>query len=288
MGGWKVGTIRGIGIYVHWTFWVLVLFFMLSAMSESGLIAGLITAGLILAVFACVLAHEFGHAIAAEWFGIPTTDITLLPFGGLARLAKMPQEPWQELIIAVAGPAVNVIIALGLIIVGAIGNQFAQVEVNDTGELGFLGQLCLLNIGLVIFNMLPAFPMDGGRVLRSLLSMYTGHLRATEIAARVGRWMALIFLIGSFFYGFGLFLVAIFVFLAGTAELFEARRRSAANPPWVRWAWTVGQPNQWPAENSATWTYDTNSFQAADRSTDEVTIDATDVRHLPPGSYRIG
>ncbi len=291
-GSWKVGTFRGIGIYIHWTFWIIVLYYLLSSMAESGLVAGMVAAGFVLAVFACVLAHEFGHAFAAAKFGIPTTDITLLPIGGVARLTRLPQEPWHELIIAVAGPAVNVVIALALILAGAVG---AGELASKPSEISFIGQLCFINIGLVIFNMLPAFPMDGGRVLRSLLAIYLGHLRATEIAARVGRWMSLVFVIASIAYGqFGLLLIAVFVFIAGTAELFEARRRATASPPWMQWVWTPGQSGFQTNAQAAAWTFHTSYGPGSsegpkgfpDKSDD--VIDAIEVKEIPPGTYRIG
>ncbi len=192
-------------------------------------------------VFACVLAHEFGHALTARAFGIPTHDITLLPIGGLARLARLPDKPVQELVIALAGPAVNVVIAGALLLLVPV-QSIAELSQNPALILGghLIENLLVANVVLVLFNMLPAFPMDGGRVLRSLLAMRTSHLRATEIAARVGRWMALLFIVaGLWWMHIELCLVGIFVLLAGTGELFDARRRAMPQAsPWFRYQWT--------------------------------------------------
>lgn len=221
----------GIGVYIHWTFWVLVALYMFSATAQAGIAEGLYAMTFVLSVFACVLLHEFGHSIAAAYYRIRTLDITLFPFGGVARLENLPQKPIQELVIAVAGPAVNVIIAALLFV--AISLTDGTAPSAQTGHAfalgaGFLDGLLIVNLFLVLFNMLPAFPMDGGRVLRSLLAMRTGHMRATEIAARVGRWMAMVFTIVAIVYGpFSLLLVAGFVFIAGTAELVQARLRAA-------------------------------------------------------------
>lgn len=245
-GSWKLGTIRGIGVHIHWTFWLLMIFYTLSAMSAGGMAAGLYTALFVSLVFVCVVAHEFGHALAAAAFGIPTHDITLLPIGGVARLERMPQNPKQELVIALAGPAVNVVIALVLFAVQAVtplpsmpGNAWMLFD----GSL--LHNVMAANVILVLFNMLPAFPMDGGRVVRSLLAMRTSHLRATEIAARLGRWMSIGFVLWGLINGqLELLLVGLFVFLAGTGELLEARRRAMAtgSSPWLQWSWSSGRP----------------------------------------------
>jgi len=226
----KIGSIRGIDVYVHWTFWMLVAIYALTEISRNGLAAGVETALFISAVFACVLAHEFGHAVAAAYYGIKTTDITLMMVGGVARLASLPQRPVQELVIAVAGPAVNVVIGAVLFVAIAFATLlFPEPSGFGLTAMLFTQHLLIANIVLVVFNMLPAFPMDGGRVLRSLLAMRQGNLRATEIAAKVGRWMAVIFAIAAIaLWELPLLLVAGFVYVAGTAELMQVRLRSAA------------------------------------------------------------
>src|SRR5205807_2231720 len=151
--------------------------------------AALTVAGVlvILLLFACVVLHEFGHAFAAKAFGINTPDITLLPIGGVARLERMPEEPVQELIIAAAGPAVNVIIAGCLFLTGG------RFVYPPSPGMGLHDVVLTINVVLVLFNLLPAFPMDGGRVLRALLATRLSYARATQIAASIGQACAFIF-----------------------------------------------------------------------------------------------
>ncbi|MFK7735026.1 MAG: site-2 protease family protein [Pirellulaceae bacterium] len=223
-----IGTVRGIKVNIHWTFWILIAAYLLPVLSQSGWSATLSAGAFIGGVFACVVAHEFGHAAAAGYYGIPTADITLLPIGGVARLTRLPEKPMQELVVALAGPAVNVVIAAGLWAFYAAGMAVGGRAPALGLEMDLIAQLIAANIFLCAFNLLPAFPMDGGRVLRGLLAMRTTHLRATQIAARVGRWMALVFLVLGLLYSFSLVLVAGFIFFAGTAELMQVRFREAA------------------------------------------------------------
>lgn len=301
----KIATVQGIGVYIHWTFWVLIAYYLIASTMEGGAAYGLFAVGLVLSIFACVVAHEFGHAAAAAKFGIRTADITLLPIGGVARLTRLPEKPHQELIIALAGPAVNVVIAAILmipILLGAVASSIGASEVAIAGaSLSFLDYLLAANVFLVIFNLLPAFPMDGGRVLRSLLAMRTDNLRATEIAARVGRWMALGFAILSFYLGFTLLLVAAFIFFAGTAELMAVRFRELGKQPGsaggspFRVQFPFGQPGgqgqfhgQWQTHvypqqgTSFDWEH-TNQHTAGELESDNV-IDAIDVKRLPPNN----
>ncbi len=289
----KIGSVGGIGVYIHWTFWLLIAVYLVSATAQAGLAAGLMAVLFVLSIFGCVLLHEFGHAGAAAAFGIPTHDITLLPFGGVARLARMPSKPYQELIIALAGPAVNVVLAVGLLCLLAVG-----VVIGDRVPLlagtDLLSQLLVVNIVLVLFNLLPAFPMDGGRVLRSLIAMRTSHLRATEIAARIGRWMAFGFgVYGLLQSNFGLLLVAGFVYFAGTMELLAVRAQAAAQghpQGQTTGTWRA----TWPPQGQATWSaYTTQGPQPANPFTTQHAerpaarppgsvdvVDAVQVRHL--------
>lgn len=222
---WKLGTLSGIGVYLHWSFWLLPLWILLSA---GGGAAGAIGSVLfVFAIFGCIVLHEMGHALVARYFGIGTRDITLYPIGGIASLERMPRRPSQELAIAIAGPAVNVVIAAVLFaILVIVGIGAPNPAFNLVGG-SFLLNLLFVNVALVVFNMLPAFPMDGGRVLRSVLAMRLSYLRATEIAVRVGQGVAIILgLIGLFNWGTLMF-VALFVFLAAQAELAMARRRES-------------------------------------------------------------
>jgi Zn-dependent protease len=203
--------------------------------------AALFMVGLTLAVFGCVVLHELGHALMARHFGIATRDITLYPIGGVARLERMSERPVEELLIALAGPAVNVVIALVLFVGLALLEPFSFQDVLPAlqGE-SFLGTLMMINIVLVLFNLIPAFPMDGGRVLRALLATRLGLVRATRIAAGLGSVLALAFCIFGLVQGAPMTtLVGIFVYFAGQQELAavlrrDQQRRWGGFTPWVQ------------------------------------------------------
>jgi len=193
--GWsfKIGRLAGIDIFVHFTFLLLLGWIGFAGFTSTGDVgAAMASVALVCAVFVIIVLHELGHAMAARYYGIPTRDITLLPIGGVARLERMPEKPVQELVVALAGPAVNVVLA-GVFFVIALVQDLSPPESVLTFGDGIVLQLLLVNVWLVLFNMLPAFPMDGGRVLRSLLAMRLGPTRATEVAATVGRGMAIVF-----------------------------------------------------------------------------------------------
>ncbi len=223
----KVGAVSGIGIYIHWTFWFLIGWILIAYGRQGGSVAAALHgAVLVLAIFACVVLHELGHALTAKRFGIRTRDITLFPIGGVARLERMPSDPIQELWVALAGPAVNVVIALGL--TGAIllmygPRQFASI---DFLRASLLVNLLAANVLLAAFNMLPAFPMDGGRVLRALLATQLDYVRATNIAATVGQVMAVVFGVLGFTTGNWILLfIALFVYLGAQGESHMAQIR---------------------------------------------------------------
>jgi len=213
-----IGRLLGSELRVHVTFFLLLAWIGISHYLQGGATAALEGLVFILALFACVIAHEYGHALAARRYGIATPDITLLPIGGLARLERMPDKPGQEIVVALAGPAVNLVIAIVLIaILGATVDTQALLALDNRG-VSFAARLASVNVFLVLFNLIPAFPMDGGRVLRALLALRLDRVRATEIAARVGQALAFVF---GFFGLFGnpmLLFIAIFVYLAATAE----------------------------------------------------------------------
>ena len=214
-----LARIAGIDVRIHATFLLLLAWFGVVYYSEGGQAALFSGLSFLLLLFVCVVLHEFGHALAARAYGINTPDITLLPIGGVARLERMPDKPWQELVVALAGPAVNVVIAFGLYVV--VGRLFGLGDLLQLAEGpgNVLTQLLAINVILVVFNLLPAFPMDGGRVLRALLAMKMKHARATQIAAVVGQVVAVIFGLFGFFGGnpFLLF-IAVFVFFGARAE----------------------------------------------------------------------
>lgn len=223
-GSTKLGKLFGIDLYVHGTFWLLPLFVLLTGLDSS---AGALAFDLafVFAVFGCVALHEVGHALAAAMYGIRTRDITLYPVGGVAALEGMPEKPRHEIVVALAGPAVNVVIAVGLFL-GLAAADFAFVPGASAPDIveAFVSQLLVANVVLCVFNLLPAFPMDGGRVLRALLATRMTRLRATEVAVKVGTVMALLFLAaGVLLPKFGLILVAVMVWLLGQAELARLR-----------------------------------------------------------------
>ena len=216
---WKIGRIAGIDVKIHLTFFFIIIWFGLSAYLTGGsIIAALTNVLLILTLFLCVVAHEFGHALTARLFGITTKDITLLPIGGVARLERIPEDSKEELLVAAAGPAVNVAIAAGLF-GGLLLSGFFSQPLNMAVMLNnFWLQLLVANITLVLFNLIPAFPMDGGRLLRSLLALVMDHLKATRIAAAVGRALAVLMGIAGFFVNPWLILTAVFVWFGAGSE----------------------------------------------------------------------
>ena len=225
---WKIGEFRGIGLYMHSTFLILIGFIVLSHWSAgSSLGKTLEGVGFILSLFACVVLHEFGHALMAARYGIKTRDITLLPIGGLARLERMPDKPLQELWVALAGPAVNVVIAAALFVLLQFTNAWAPLEQLNVASGPFLQRLMVVNVILVVFNMLPAFPMDGGRVLRALLATRLEYTRATQIAASIGQSMALVFGFLGFLYNPFLIFIALFVWIGAAQEASMAQMKSS-------------------------------------------------------------
>jgi Zn-dependent protease/CBS domain-containing protein len=216
---WKIAEYSGIGVYIHATFLLLLIWigtlYWLQAQSVLYVLSGV---AFIIVLFGCVVLHEFGHALTAKRFGIKTRDITLYPIGGVARLEKMPDDPRQELLVAVAGPAVNVLIAIIIGILLAIKSAFVPLtELSLTGG-SFLQRLMLVNLFLVFFNLIPAFPMDGGRVLRALLAMRMDYVQATQYAATMGQAVSLIFgFLGLLFNPFLLF-IAFFVWIGAAQE----------------------------------------------------------------------
>lgn len=229
----RLGRIAGTDVRIHLTFFILLAWLGFAGYRTGGMRDAIDVMLLISLVFLCVLLHEFGHALAARRCGIRTPDITLFPFGGVARIERMPKEPRQEIFIALAGPAVNVVIAAGLFAALYLtGRLTPQMDLGFAGPLAV--QVMVVNIWLLLFNLIPAFPMDGGRVLRAVLSMRLGHARATQIASKVGQGLAILLGFAGAFgisaIGFPpspmLILVAFFVFMAATTEAGAAQFQS--------------------------------------------------------------
>ena len=230
-GSFKIGRAFGIDLKVHWTFFLLLAFFAFAGYQGSGsLTNALITTVVILALFLCVVLHELGHSLVAQRLGIEIKDITLLPIGGVARLTSLPERPMDEVKIAVAGPLVNVVLApiffaIGIVL-GASPLEPANIIQGGNSVGQIFAYLGLINVALVLFNLIPAFPMDGGRVLRGLLASRLGAVRATDISSAVGQVFAIgFFLIGLLSGNFLLALVAVFIFFGASGEAQMVRQR---------------------------------------------------------------
>jgi Zn-dependent protease/CBS domain-containing protein len=216
----KLGRFAGIDVFVHWTFVLLLGWIFVAQFGHGGdAVAALRVVAFLLSLFGCVVLHEYGHALTARRYGIRTRDITLLPIGGVATLERMPENPRQELWVSLAGPAVNLVIAAALFAVLLVIRGSAPIETILLSD-GFLPRLMSVNIFLAVFNLLPAFPMDGGRVLRAVLATRLGRRRATQIAANVGQAMAIALgVLGFFVVGNPLLIfIAIFVYLGAQGE----------------------------------------------------------------------
>ncbi len=227
-GSYELLTIGGTQVRVHWTFFLLLLWFGLVEWLAVGGEAAVFAVIFIVLLFVCVLLHEFGHVLAARRFGIRTPDITLLPIGGMASMEHMPEKPSQEVIVALAGPAVNVVIAFLLVVVLGAHLNVAALDLANSSGSSMLARLAVANVALVAFNLIPAFPMDGGRVLRALLAMHMGYVRATRTAAVVGQVFAVILGFVGLLGNPLLILIAVFVYFAATAESQSVEMRSLA------------------------------------------------------------
>lgn len=254
---WKLGRVAGIDLFLHPTFLLVLL---------PGIFPGF-SIFLVLALFGCVVLHEYGHALTARRFGIETLDITLYPIGGVARLRRMPRAPGAELLIALAGPAVNFAIVaaiMGLRSLGLGGTEF----LTPLGD--FLDNLMVINLVLGVFNLIPAFPMDGGRVLRALLSGWLGRAQATSVAATIGRGLALMFGVVGL-YNFNLFHVALaaFIYLVAGAEeasvRAEERKRAFAHAGDAG-IWTAPPGYRWVHRGDGVWQLSPNMPGAASSS----------------------
>jgi len=220
-GSIKIGSVSGVKLYIHWTFIFLIAYVIYSNYKQTQSGEKVLWALLfVMSIFGTVLLHELGHALAAKRFKINTKDITLLPIGGLARLESIPEKPKEELIVAFAGPAVNIVLALITRIFITMPESEVLVKQLEAGVNAdnFFIMFFMVNLWLALFNMIPAFPMDGGRVLRALLAMKFDRILATNIAARIGQVLAIGFIIYGFYSNPFLIFIGIFVMLGAQAE----------------------------------------------------------------------
>jgi Zn-dependent protease/CBS domain-containing protein len=214
----NIGSIAGTAIRIHITFLLFLVWIFAAGWSSGGSTAAWNSLIFMVLLFACVLAHEFGHIFTARAFGVATPDVTLLPIGGVARLERIPENPREEFLIAIAGPLVNVAIALVLLAIAPIPISAQHLAAVESPSVSMIDRLAEVNLFLALFNMIPAFPMDGGRVLRALLASRLGHVRATEVAAMIGQWTAFGLGFIGLFYNPLLIFIAIFVYLAAASE----------------------------------------------------------------------
>jgi Zn-dependent protease/CBS domain-containing protein len=224
----RIGSLGGTAILIHVTFLLFLVWLAAIYYRQGGAEAAWQGTIFIVILFLCVLLHELGHVFAARRYGVQTRDVTLWPFGGIASMERMPEKPSQELIVALAGPAVNVAIAAGLLL--WLGPRLDPQNLTqiENPAVSMAAKVAGANIILVLFNMIPAFPMDGGRVLRAVLAMRMGNARATELAATIGQGFAVVFGILGIFYNPMLIIIAVFIFLAASGEAAQAQLRAVA------------------------------------------------------------
>ena len=221
----KLGRVLGIDVFLHWTFF-LAPAYLIYAWRTQGLPWGMVGIMLILliAVFTCVLMHEYGHALMARRFGVETQDIIITPIGGLARLQGMPRRPVEELLITIAGPAVNLVIAIGFLLLLVATGKSVFPSSGFDGLKEFAPMMLWMNLILFFFNLIPAFPMDGGRILRSTLAFFIPHREATLVAGILGQICALLFAVFGFFAGqYSLILIGVFIIFAARYEMRASR-----------------------------------------------------------------
>lgn len=223
-----VGHVYGTAVRIHVTFLLFLVWIWVAYYQQGGTGAAWEGVAFVALLFFCVLLHEFGHIFAARRYGVKTPEVTLWPFGGIARLERIPEKPSEELVVAIAGPLVNVVIALLLFLYlgGNVGVE--HIENIENPHVSLIAKLAAANIFLVVFNLIPAFPMDGGRVLRALLAMKMSHAQATQTAASIGQGLAVMLGILGIFGNPMLIIIAVFVFLAATGEAGQVQMKQAA------------------------------------------------------------
>jgi Zn-dependent protease/CBS domain-containing protein len=214
----NIGSVAGTAVRIHITFLLFLAWIFGVNYFTAGPEAAWNSLLFIVLLFLCVLLHEFGHIFTARAFGVRTPDVILLPIGGVSRLERIPERPNEEFLIAIAGPAVNIVIAFLLVFIGGADLSTAHLSALANGSVSMIDRLAVVNLFLALFNLIPAFPMDGGRVLRALLASRLGYVRATEVAAMIGQWVAFVLGFLGLFGNPLLIFIAIFVYLAAASE----------------------------------------------------------------------
>jgi Zn-dependent protease/CBS domain-containing protein len=224
----NIGKVAGTVVRIHLTFLLFLAWIFAASYSQGGAATAWDSVIFMVLLFLCVLLHEFGHIFTARAFGVATPYVTLLPIGGVAQLERIPEEPGQEFLIAIAGPLVNVVITILLVAIGGATLQSNAAAGLDNAHFSLVDRLAAVNLFLALFNMIPAFPMDGGRVLRALLASRMGYVRATEVAAAIGQFVAFALGFIGLMYNPILIFIAIFVYLAASSEAHMVALRAAS------------------------------------------------------------
>jgi stage IV sporulation protein FB len=214
----NIGKVAGTVVRVHLTFLLFLAWIFAASYTQSGSAAAWDSVVFMVLLFLCVLLHEFGHIFTARAFGVATPYVTLLPIGGVAQLERIPEEPRQEFLIAIAGPLVNVAITILLVLFAGANLQASAASGLENTQIAMVDRLAAVNLFIALFNMIPAFPMDGGRVLRAALASHMGYVRATEISASIGQFVAYALGFIGLLYNPILIFIAIFVYLAASSE----------------------------------------------------------------------
>jgi len=214
----NIGKIFGIRFRIHVTFLLLVLFIFASVANQHGFQRGLLATLFIGAVFACVLIHEIGHSLIARRFGKEVKSITLLPIGGVATMEEMPEKPAQEIVMSLVGPLINLAIAGILYVIVGRWSGISVPTIQPDLSRSFLAGLIGINIMLAIFNLIPAFPMDGGRVLRGILAMTMDYVRATSLAVAIGQILAMLFIFYGVFFNWWIAIIGLFLYIGAGGE----------------------------------------------------------------------
>ncbi len=224
----NIGRVAGTMVRIHLTFLLFLAWIFAASYAQGGAATAWDTLLFMVLLFLCVLLHEFGHIFTARAFGVTTPYVTLLPIGGVAQLERIPEEPWQEFLVAIAGPLVNVAITLLLVFIGGAHLTTSAAAAVDNMQIAMIDRLAAVNLFLALFNLIPAFPMDGGRVLRAALASKLGYVRATEIAAAIGQFVAFALGFIGLMYNPILIFIAIFVYLAASSEAHMVALRAAS------------------------------------------------------------